>query len=52
MQLACQVAYDLYSNNSIEYLNNDNSEADICFDRDITFNAVLRDYVEGKKDYL
>ena len=50
MELACQVAVDLYSGNDISYLNNPNVEADICFDREVTFNDVLKSYLEKKKD--
>ena len=50
LALACQVSCDVYSDNKIDYLENDNVEADICFDREITFNQVLKKYVEDKKD--
>ena len=50
MALACQVSCDVYSDIKIDYLENDNVEADICFDREITFNQVLKKYVEDKKD--
>ena len=50
MALACQVSWYVYTNNQIDYLENDNVEADICFDREITFNQVLKKYVEDKKD--
>ena len=47
---ACQVDVDLYSGNDISYLNNPNVKADICFDREVTFNDVLKSYLEKKKD--
>ena len=47
--LTCQVSCDVYSDNKIDYLENDNVEADICFDKEITFNQVLKN-VEDKKD--
>ena len=50
VELACQVAVDLYSGNDISYLNNPNVEADICFDREVTFNDVLKSYHEKKRD--
>ena len=52
MALACQVSCDVYSDIKIDYLEYDNVEADICFDREITFNQVLKKYmyVEDKKD--
>ena len=49
MQLACKVAFDLYTESSIDYLNSQNAEADICFDKDIDFNQVLKEYVTEKK---
>ena len=34
MQPACKVAFDLYTESSIDYLNSQNEEADICFDKE------------------
>ena len=39
----------MYSGNSIDYLNSENPEADICFEREISFNTVLKEYIEDKK---
>ena len=50
MQLACQVAVDLYSGKDISYLDQPNIESDICFDREITFSNILKTYVTNKKD--
>ena len=50
MQLACQVADDLYSGNGTSVLDTPNKDADICYDREVTFNDVLKSYLEKKKD--
>ena len=50
MQLACQVAVDVYSGKDISYLDQPNMESDICFDREITFSNILKTYVTNKKD--
>ena len=42
MQLACQVAVDVYSGADISYLDIPNKESDICFDRDIAFSYILK----------
>ena len=50
MQLACQVASDIYSGADISYLDLPNKESDICFDREITFSHILKTYITNKKD--
>ena len=49
MQPACKAALDKYTEILIDYLNNQNAEADICFDKDVDFNQVLKEYVTEKK---
>ena len=48
MQLACQIAVDLYSGKDISYLDQPNIESDICFDREIAFSNILKTYVTRK----
>ena len=50
MQLACQVAVDVYSGKDISYLDQPNMESGICFDREITFSNILKTYVTNEKD--
>merc|ERR1711874_946374 len=49
MQLACQMAVDVYSGKDISYLDQPNMESDICYDRERTFSNILKTYVTNKK---